>query len=280
MPSHWVHQQWLLGTALSLFTSLLNFKKKNKKKIECFAFFTHTGVYFNIKQSNLNIWTTSPSRFNVKLLQGTCVASEKKQFALVPHENLGGAALPLLLLPASGSSDHEGWAEACALANSSHKYSEGRGAEEGWENYRKTDPDRSGRWNRRTATRPNDKGADYPNCFPYFPSFLSLFYAQGSFSFCKAGRCPDPHLAFPSGPPCGSHLWLLWWCTRCSLTPTHLPPPPLTKDLQPRGSGRASWRGRWFSWMSTPAARSESSTTTSCLCSWTPRSSKMVGSTF
>lgn len=74
MPSHWVHQQWLLGTALSLFTSLLNLKKKP----ECFALFTHTGIHFNIKQSNLNIWTTSPSRFNVKLLQGTCVASEKK----------------------------------------------------------------------------------------------------------------------------------------------------------------------------------------------------------
>lgn len=215
------------------------------------------------------------------LLQGTCVASEKK--TVCPRTSWepwrGGAA---------SSPPTSVWLQRPRRLGRGVRSCEqlpqiqrGAGGKRGVRKLdRKTDPDRSGRWNRRTATRPNDKGADYPNCFPYFPSFLSLFYAQGSFSFCKAGRCPDPHLAFPSGPPCGSHLWLLWWCTRCSLTPTHLPPPPLTKDLQPRGSGRASWRGRWFSWMSTPAARSESSTTTSCLCSWTPRSSKMVGSTF
>lgn len=80
-------------------------------------------------------------------------------------------------------------------------------------------------------------------------------------------RCPSLHLAASSGPLYGWHLWLPLRCSWCFLLRT-LPLLPRTRDLPSAASGRASWRGRWFSWMSTLAARSESWTTTSFRCSW------------
>lgn len=67
-------------------------------------------------------------------------------------ENLRGAVLPPLLLPASGSHNREGWFGACALVSSSQKYSEGRGAEGVRQLDRKTDPDR---WERGTEPPSN-----------------------------------------------------------------------------------------------------------------------------
>lgn len=258
----------------------------NFKYFDCFGLFTHykhTGVYFSRKHWILNIYKTVRSHLKIKLQQGTWAASKKTllcSFAPRTSENLRGAVLPLLLLPASGSSDREGWFGACALANSSQKYSEGRGAEGVRKLDRKTDSDRSDRWDRRAETQSNDAGGDHFNCFLCFSHFLNASLRARILLLCKPRRCPNRHLAFSSGPPCGLHLWLLWWCSRYSPTPTHLLPPLRTKDMRPLGSDRASWRGRWFSWMSTPVVRSECSTTTSCLCSWTPRSSKMVGLTF
>lgn len=107
-------------------------------------------------------------------------------FAPRTSENLRGAVLPLLLLPASGSSDREGWFGACALANSSQKYSEGRGAQGVRKLDRKTDSDRSDRWDRRAETQSNDAGGEHSNCFLCFSHFLTPLYAHGS--FCSASQ--------------------------------------------------------------------------------------------
>lgn len=138
---------------------------------------------------------------------------------------------------------------------------------------RKTYPDR---WDRGREPPSNFAAEGFIQSIFFLPS-LSLI-ARTDPLLSKPRRCPNRHCAYSHGPPCGWHLWLLWWCSRYSLPPTLLLLTPLRiRPLQPAGSGRASWRGRWFSWTSTPAARSESWTTTSFLCSWTPRSSKTVG---
>lgn len=193
-----------------------------------------------------------------------------EQFVLVPQRTLEGrcclfSSSQLLALTAAkaGSGRALFWTDP-------KKYAEGRGAEGVRKLDRKTDSDR---WDWGTETPSNVAGA-------VFCVFLTASLRALILPLCKPRRCPNPHLACSNGPPCGWHLWLLWWCSRSSLPPTRLLPPLHTRGLQPVGSDRASWRGRWFSWMSTPAVRSESSTTTSCLCSWTPRSSKMVGWTF
>lgn len=108
-------------------------------------------------------------------------------------------------------------------------------------------------------------------------SNVELFFSPGSSCPLSPRRCPVPPRACFHGPHCGWYLWQLWLCSRCSLPPTPLPPFLRTRDLQTVGSVRASWRGLWFSWTSTLAVRSESSTTTSSPYSWTHRSSKTAG---
>lgn len=126
------------------------------------------------------------------------------------------------------------------------------GGQKGWDSWTGR---RSDRWDRGVAARSNLKGVFFI-FFLFFP--LLSFIVRTSPLICKSRRCPSPHLVYSNGPSCGWHLWLLWWCSLYSLPPILLlPPPQHTTDPQPVESDRASWRGRWFCWMSTLAARSE-----------------------
>lgn len=115
-------------------------------------------------------------------------------------ENLRGAVLPPLLLPASGSHNREGWLGACALVSSSQKYSEGRGAKGVRQLDRKTDPDR---W---------DRGKEPPSNFVGAVCFVVFFFFFSPLSLIT--RTDHPALQtkkMPKSSPCvfpWSSLWL------------------------------------------------------------------------
>lgn len=76
---------------------------------------------------------------------------------------------------------------------------------------RKTDPDRSDRWNRRKGTRPNNEGADNPTSSPcFFFSLLRLFLRARIRQLLQARK-------MPRSPPCLSQWSSLWFASLATL---------------------------------------------------------------